>query len=150
MRFSTSFALLALLAALLAPVAGAKDVAIVSKPTLFAPEADWPAGSDASPAFTPDGQTVFFTHAVGAARTIMVSHLRAGVWSKPATASFSGTWRDIEPPWLDGSYRSSIRIDRRLAAPLPDSSEVPPGPEPGSIWRVNQENWGRRCACRRS
>jgi hypothetical protein len=40
-------------------------------PKLFAPEAEWPAGTDVSPAFTPDGQTVFFTHAAGAARTIM-------------------------------------------------------------------------------
>lgn len=73
------------------------DSAPSDSPKLFVPEADWPAGSDASPAFTPDGRTVFFTHVVGSAHTIIVSHLIEGRWSMPTVALFSGTWRDIEP-----------------------------------------------------
>jgi hypothetical protein len=43
----------------------------------------WPEGSYASPAFTPDGRTVFFTRSAGTSRTIMVSHLRNHAWTKP-------------------------------------------------------------------
>jgi Tol biopolymer transport system component len=117
-------------------------------PTLFAPEKEWPAGSDASPAFTPDGRTVFFTHAVGATRTIMVASLRNGAWSKPATAPFSGTWRDIEPAMApDGSYL--VFISNRPATPggEPLTGFFGGAPRPGAggnIWRVNREGrgWG--------
>lgn len=117
-------------------------------PRPFAPEVEWPLGSDASPAFTPDGRTVFFTHAVGAARTIMVSHFANGSWSKPEAASFSGTWRDIEPAMApDGSYL--VFISNRPAAPGGQALDgffggaVRPGAG-GNIWRVNRvgEGWG--------
>jgi hypothetical protein len=117
-------------------------------PKLFEPEAGWPAGTDASPAFTPDGRTVFFTHAVGPSRTIMVSHLAHNVWSKPEPAPFSGTWRDIEPAMApDGSYL--VFISNRPATP---GGEILTGffggqPRPGAggnIWRVNRvgAGWG--------
>jgi hypothetical protein len=118
-------------------------------PKLFAPESDWPAGSDASPAFTPDGKTVFFTHAVDAARTIMVSHLRDNVWTAPEVASFSGTWRDIEPVMApDGSYLLFVS-NRPVAAdgePLNGLFGGVPRPGAGgNIWRVNREahGWGQ-------
>jgi hypothetical protein len=52
-----------------AATAGANRTAVVGADVgisrLFAPESAWPAGSDASPAFTPDGRTVLFTHGNG-------------------------------------------------------------------------------------
>ncbi|MES2127461.1 MAG: hypothetical protein V4463_09340 [Pseudomonadota bacterium] len=117
-------------------------------PILFAPEAAWPAGSDASPAFTPDGQTVFFTHALGASRTIYMAQRRNGAWSMPVVATFSGTWRDIEPAMApDGSYL--VFISNRPAAAGGDTltgfwaGHDRPGAG-GNIWRVNREGdrWG--------
>ena len=112
---------------------------------LFAPEEYWPAGSDAAPAFTRGGRTVFFTHA----HSIMVSHLTNGTWSRPEVASFSGIWRDLEPAMApDGSYL--VFISNR---PEKDGGQALTGfwggiPRPGAggnIWRVNREGrtWGK-------
>jgi hypothetical protein len=118
-------------------------------PTPFAPEADWPAGSDASPAFTPDGRMLFFTHAVGATRTIVMSQRRHGAWSKPAVAPFSGTWRDIEPTMApDGSYL--VFISNRPATVGGEvltgfwAGQARPGAG-GNIWRVDRhgDHWGK-------
>ena len=125
------------------------ELSLAGAPVLFAPETAWPAGSDASPAFTPDGKTVFFTHAVGAARTIMLSHFNGDAWSAPRAAPFSGSWRDIEPAMApDGSYL--VFISNR---PVQAGGEALTGfwagaPRPGAggnIWRVNREGegWGR-------
>jgi hypothetical protein len=52
--------------------------------------------------FTPDRRTAYYTAADSffprARRsTILVSHLRGGVWTSPQTAPFSGTYTDIDP-----------------------------------------------------
>jgi Tol biopolymer transport system component len=120
--------------------------ATVVKTRLFAPEANWPAGSDASPAFTPDGATVFFTHTLGDHRTIMISHRKGGHWSAPQTAPFSGVWWDIEPAMApDGSYL--VFISNRPAsaggALLTGfwGGQSRPGAG-GNIWRVNRAGNG--------
>lgn len=135
-----------LLVCSLAASAIAGSGALLDAPKLFAPESSWPEGSDASPAFTPDGRTVFFTHSNGAARAIMVSHLRSGVWSMPEVASFSGTWRDIEPAMApDGSYLLFISNRPAVAGGEPLTGfwggESRPGAG-GNIWRVNREGAG--------
>ena len=133
--------------------AGSRDVvAATTNPDagarLFPPEADWPAGRDASPAFTPDGGTVFFTHGDGDARTIMISRRRDGHWSAPQPASFSGVWRDIEPYMApDGSYL--VFISNRPATPggtpldgyFSGKIQSRAG---GAIWRVDRkgDEWG--------
>jgi Tol biopolymer transport system component len=71
------------------------------QPAVFAPGVISGPANDASPAFSPDGSTVYFSRE-GA---ILVSHRRRGLWSKPEIASFSGKWRDIEPAMApDGSF----------------------------------------------
>lgn len=94
------------------------------------------------PAFSPDGKTVYFTHADGDKRTIMVSHRRHGVWSKPKAAAFPVQWRDIEPAMaLDGSYL--LFVSNR---PSTDGGkvldgfwggQVHPG-KGGNLWRVDR------------
>jgi Tol biopolymer transport system component len=121
-------------------------------PTPFPAEAvwtsapDWGSGTDASPAFTPDGKTVYFTHSDGPKRTIMVSYLRQGVWSAPKTASFSGTWRDIEPAMApDGSYLVFVsnRPSSEGAAVLDAHYGGAPRPAAGgNLWRVNRVEQG--------
>src|SRR5215469_14762964 len=69
-------------------------------PQVFAPGViSGPAG-EACPAFTPDGNTVYFD--VGS--MILVSHRVHGSWSKPEIAPFSGQWLDHDPTMSpDGS-----------------------------------------------
>ena len=76
------------------------------EPELFGPGIISGPVADAAPAFSPDGQTVYF-HRSGVAMTgtILVSRRRAGVWSRPEVAAFSGQWQDIEPAMSpDGNY----------------------------------------------
>jgi Tol biopolymer transport system component len=73
-----------------------------SAPTLF--ELSGPL-HDLSPAFTPDGRTVYFTQGTPATSTIVVAHLQGDRWSTPEVAPFSGAWRDFEPAMSpDGGY----------------------------------------------
>jgi outer membrane protein assembly factor BamB len=116
------------------------------QPELFAPERVWPAGTDTAPTFTPDGSTVFFTHAEGVHRTIMVSHLRNDAWTVPQPASFSGTWRDIEPVMApDGTYLIFVS-NRPLTPggrPLDGyfGGKARPGAG-GALWRVDRKGDG--------
>lgn len=127
----------------------------IGTPTLFAGGIKWGSlpgwgpGPDASPAFTPNGKTVYFTHPEGEKRTIMVSHLSKGVWSDPKIAKFSGTWRDIEPAMApDGSY--IIFVSNRPiteGGPVLDGyfgGAVRPG-KGGNLWRVDWlgNNWSK-------
>lgn len=63
------------------------------------------AATNDTPAFTPDGTTVFFDRRRNHHATILVSHKVDGHWSEPTVASFSGRWNDQDPAVApDGSY----------------------------------------------
>jgi hypothetical protein len=129
----------------LAIVVACCSLAVISSPPIpevFPGETDWGTGSNATPAFTPDGKTVFFTHWHDQSGTIMVSHLRGAKWSKPEAAPFSGQWRDIEPAMApDGSYLifSSNRpaIEGGKAIDGFYQGKTQPG-QGGNLWRVNR------------
>jgi Tol biopolymer transport system component len=102
---------------------------------------------DLSPAFTPDGRTVYFTQGSPAASTIVVSHLAGECWSTPVVAPFSGAWRDFEPAMSpDGAYL--IFVSNRpkagsVAQPLDafyQGKEQPGGG--GNFWRVTRQGTG--------
>lgn len=81
------------------------STALASPPTVFAPGVISGPAHDASPAFTPDGNTVYFSRSNNAVSTILVSHRTKDGWSAPAIAPFSGAWSDMEPAMApDGSY----------------------------------------------
>lgn len=110
---------------------------------------DWGTGYDAAPAFTPDGKTVYFAHANGDKRAIMVSNLRNGAWSEPKVAPFSGRWRDIEPAMApDGSYLLFISnrpaVDGGKVLDAYFDGVLSPGGG-GNIWRVDKvgADWSR-------
>lgn len=116
------------------------------EPKVFAGEADWGTGSNAAPAFSPDGKTVFFVHWHDGGGTIMVSYLRGGTWSKPETASFSGQWRDIEPAMSpDGSYlvfssnRPAVEGGKVIDGFFQGKTQPGKG---GNLWRVNRTSKG--------
>ncbi len=84
---------------------GQSDPGSPSAPRVFAPGIISGPAHDASPAFTPDGETVYFSRSNTSSSTILVSHRQGASWSQPAIAAFSGEWEDMEPAMApDGSY----------------------------------------------
>jgi hypothetical protein len=74
-------------------------------PSPFVPGGDLMAADDASPAFTPDGNTVYFMRGTERGAAVMESRRVDGQWSAPMVAPFSGRWRDGDPAMApDGSF----------------------------------------------
>jgi len=115
-------------------------------PRLFAPGVISGPADDLSPAFTPDGNTVYFNRSNGTFSVIMVSTLSHGVWSTPAVAPFSGKWNDIEPAISpDGSFlvfaSNRPKDGRGTAIDGTFNGRNFPGGG-GNLWRVNRAGTG--------
>lgn len=117
-------------------------------PTMFAAEVQWGPQNDASPAFTPDGNTVLFTRRTGTSRQIMISHRQGGTWSQPVVAPFSNVGNSIAPAMApDGSYLifASNRPATAGGALLDGFFAGKTQPERGgNLWRVDRkgDGWG--------
>jgi Tol biopolymer transport system component len=131
---------------ILSQIAGSATIARgqTVKPELFGPGVISGPINDAAPAFTPDGQTVYF-HRSGPALGcfIFVSHLKNGKWSMAEFASFSGQWQDLEPAMApDGSYM--IFSSNRPATPGGHAIDGDWGgtnypQKGGNLWRVDRK-----------
>ncbi|HWL89208.1 MAG TPA: hypothetical protein VNO21_25570 [Polyangiaceae bacterium] len=109
-------------------------------PSVFAPGIISGSANEASPAFTPDSRTVYFSRGNSSGSTILVSHFADGRWSEPGIAPFSGSWPDLEPAMApDGSFMvfASSRPIREGGAPLDGiwRGETHKG-RGGNLWRV--------------
>lgn len=117
-------------------------------PQVFAPGVISGPASDLSPAFTPDGKTVFFTRANAGQSVILMSHLVGGRWASPVIAPFSGEWRDLEPTMApSGAYL--VFASNRPASPGGTALDAfyNGGRQPGiggNLWRVDRtaKGWG--------
>src|SRR5258708_27923229 len=99
--FVTPFVLPMVGAFAVLPVGGAFSQKI--EPVIFAPGVISASVNDAAPAFSPDGNTVYFHRSGPSLRgTILVSHGRGGIWSKPEIASFFRGLDGIETPMAPG------------------------------------------------
>jgi len=117
-----------------------------NSPKLFAPGVISGAADDLSPAFTPDGKTVYFTRPNNSSSTILFSTLDNGQWSTPQIASFSGQWNDLEPAMApDGSFLvfASNRPADGESKPLNGQwgGKTYPG-NGGNLWRVDRTGDG--------
>ena len=144
-RLPTEFAALFLIACCIGREASAAER---KSPSLFAPGVISGPANDLSPAFSPDGLTVFFTRSNASYSFILVSHRDGDRWSDPRIAPFSGTWRDLEPTMSpDGSFLifSSNRPSAEGKGQLDgvyDGKTYPGGG--GNLWRVDRhgDSWG--------
>jgi WD40-like Beta Propeller Repeat len=115
-------------------------------PRLFAPGQVSGAADDMSPAFTPDGKTVFFTRGNDSGSMILFSHLVNGEWSAPGIAPFSGKWNDLEPAMApDGSFLvfASNRPAGGGLKPIDGNFNGKVFPAlGGNLWRVDSQGLG--------
>lgn len=125
--------------------ASARVATTVASPPAAGP---WMLVHDASPAFSPDGDTVVFTRGRGADRHLVVAHRHGSAWSTPAPAPFSNRWMDIEPAMApDGSYLVFVsnRPAQGEGAALDGQwgGKAWPG-RGGNLWRVDRvgDRWG--------
>ncbi|MEP6617789.1 MAG: hypothetical protein ABJE47_00680 [bacterium] len=136
--------LLSALLASVAPIPAAVINAQVPRPVVFSPGVISGSANDAAPAFTPDGNTIYFSRE----GSILVSHRRGAGWSRPEIAPFSGQWRDTEPAISpDGSV-----LIFASSRPIADGGGALDGSwggqtykgRGGNLWRVQRHgsSWG--------
>jgi Tol biopolymer transport system component len=112
-------------------------------PQIFAPGVVSGPANDGSPAFSPDGYTIFFTRSTANWGVIVESHHVDGHWTQPTLAPFSGEWPDSSPAMSpDGSYL--VFESNRPKIPLtsrPNEGEPIPG-RVSNLWRVDRVGTG--------
>jgi hypothetical protein len=115
--------------------AQAPDLTQNVTPQIFSPGIISGPANDGSPAFTPDGNTLFFARSGNSWSVILESHRSGDTWSEPAIAPFSGMWNDMQPAMSpDGSHLLFVSI-----RPKDTSQEKPePGHSVAAIWRVDR------------
>lgn len=125
---------------------GIAGSAIAADPQVFAPAVISGPANEASPVFTPDGDTLYFTRSNSSDNVLLVSHRQGDTWSAPEIAPFSGQWRDLEAAMApDGSY-----LIFASSRPVPETGKQPDGfwggtvhvGRGGNLWRVDKTKTG--------
>lgn len=135
--------ILAGISALACPAQNAGNI-----PRPFAPGVISGAADDLSPAFSPDGKTVFFTRGNSSGSMIVESKLVNGQWTAATIAPFSGVWNDLEPTMApDGSFLvfASNRPASAGGKPIDGKFNGKIFPAMGgNLWRVDRiaNGWG--------
>ncbi|HXC16256.1 MAG TPA: hypothetical protein VNV60_02330 [Holophagaceae bacterium] len=100
-------------------------------PEIFAPGVISGPANDGAPAFTPDGNTAFFSRGGGSWSAILESHRVDGRWSEPVIAPFSGEWSDSQPAVSpDGSFL--VFVSWRPVDGNPEARVA-------NLWRVDRQ-----------
>ena len=125
-------------------------VPLVAPPQVFAPGVISGPAHDSAPAFTPDGDSVFFSRSNPQQSTIFVSRRVAGRWSTPRIAPFSGEWNDMEPAMApDGSYLVFVSNRPATAGAKPIEGQFNGAAHKGgNLWRVDRRGQGWRAPVR--
>jgi Tol biopolymer transport system component len=143
MRRIVSFRLLCLLT-VMAPWSAFAEAPDSSSPEIFAPGVISGPAHDSAPAFTPDGNTVYFSRSSGSKSIILVSTRGSHSWSPPVIAPFSGPWNDLEPTMApDGSCLVFVsnRPAKTGGAPI-EGSYQGSKQNGGNLWLVRRQGDG--------
>ena len=135
--------LLALLLVLSASRATAAQV-ISPAPEIFSPGVISTAAHEAAPAFTRDGNTVYFQRSSAVQSTILVSHRVNEGWSQPEVAPFSGQWNDMEPTMAPDGKSLVFISDRPVQNGGKAIKSYFQGNEHigGNLWRIRRTDSG--------
>lgn len=131
-----------------AAMPGAPPQHVPATATALSAGLPWAQTLDASPTFTPDGNTAVFSRGTGLARRLCITHRRDGRWSTPKRAPFSGPWMDLEPAMApDGSYLVFVSNRPATAGGKALDGYFGGKPRPGrggNLWRVERlaDGWG--------
>jgi len=110
----------------------------LDNPTIFAPGEISTGDFESHPAFTPDGQGLFFvkSNATFTSWTIVFSRFEAGRWLTPRLAPFSGQYNDADP-FVTNDGRRLYFISDRPRAPGDARTDM-------DIWFVDRTpaGWG--------
>jgi len=131
------------------PAADVADAAPVAPgvPAVFAPGVISGPSRESVPAFTPDGNTVYFTRD----NAILVAHRHGTSWSAPEVAPFSGRWGDWEPAMSpDGAFlifvsnRPAVEPGAALDGEWGYPTRTVFKTYGGNLWRVERrgDSWG--------
>lgn len=126
-----------ILPCVLSAAAGEPGVA-ARVPEIFAPDVVSSSAHEAAPAFTRDGNTVYFQRSSAEQSTILVSHRVGAGWSEPEIAPFSGAWNDMEPAMAPDGKSLVFISDRPVDAGGKPIKSHFQGAEHigGNLWRV--------------
>jgi len=122
---------------------GSNADAASGEPTLFSPGMiEAAAPTDVAPAFSPDGKTVFFGRRQAGGTVSLFMARRSGQgWSTPDTASFSGSYNDLEPAFdphgrylVFASSRPIVAGGEALVGRWSKSDHPHGG---GNLWRID-------------
>lgn len=140
-------ALIGLVIPLMLAAAADEHGVAASAPEIFAPGVISASAHEAAPAFTADGNTVYFQRSSAEQSTVLVSHRADGRWSEPEIAPFSGEWNDMEPTMAPDGQSLVFVSDRPAAAGGKQIKSQFQGAEHtgGNLWRVRRtaSGWGQ-------
>jgi hypothetical protein len=115
-------------------------------PQIFAAGVISGPAHDSAPAFTPDGDRVYFTRSNAQQSTIFFSRRVGGHWQEATIAPFSGAWNDMEPAFApDGSYLVFVSNRPASAGGTPIEGHFNGAAQKGgNLWRVDRrgDSWG--------
>jgi len=129
-----------------AATATAADAPAVPAAQLFAAGSISGPANDWTPAFSPDGKSLYFTRSGPSWGFILESHQTMdGGWSEPVLASFSGEYPDSSPAMApDGSYMV-FQSQRPATAALAAEQRAKHMPlKASALWKVSRQGdgWG--------
>ena len=117
-----------------------------SEPQVFAPGVISSAAHDSAPAFTPNGDRVYFSRSNTNFSIILESRLVRGQWSNATPAPFSGSWNDMEPAMSpDGKFLVFVSSRPVVPGGKPLDGHFNKGTQPGqggNMWRVERTPFG--------
>jgi Tol biopolymer transport system component len=149
-RFKHALACVVLVLACVHAFGARATTEAAAPPEIFAPGVISGPAHDSAPAFTADGDTVYFSRSNPVQSTILVSHRMAShgneSWSTPQAASFSGEWNDMEPALApDGSCLVFVSNRPARAGEKPVEARYGGDAQKGgNFWRVDRKEagWG--------